>query len=101
MAEIFQRLFLTIPHDVWINFSSTGPDKDTKTILAEIQTPTLLMSGSLDLYDPIQTGSYIMERMPDAQLYIFENKGHLPLFTAQQEFCDVLRQFMLTGKAQK
>ena len=98
VAEIFLRLFLTIPHNIWRNFRSPDPDKDVKPILAEIQTSTLLMSGSLDLYDPIQTGNYIMERMPDAQLYIFENKGHLPLFTAQQEFCGVLRQFMLTGK---
>jgi len=103
VAEIFQRLFLTIPHDVWMNFSlsDADPDVDVKIILTEIQMSTLLMCGSLDLFDPIQTGNYIMERMPDAQLYVFENKGHLPLFTAQQEFCDVLRHFMLTGQVLK
>jgi hypothetical protein len=30
-------------------------------------------------------------------LYPFPGKGHLPIFTATTEFCDVLRQFVKTG----
>ena len=32
--------------------------------------------------------------LPDARLHGFEGKGHLPLFTATQEFCEVLRSFV-------
>jgi pimeloyl-ACP methyl ester carboxylesterase len=100
LAGIFQQLFLKVPHDVWSNFASRDPDKDIRPILAEIEIPALLMYGSLEhTFDHVQTANYILEQMPAAQLYIFENKGHLPLFTAQQEFCNVLRQFMLAGEA--
>ncbi len=32
--------------------------------------------------------------LPDARLHGFEGKGHLPLFTATHEFCEVLRSFV-------
>ena len=37
--------------------------------------------------------------LPNAQLYAFEGKGHLPIFTATDEFCEVLRRFVRTGTA--
>ena len=33
------------------------------------------------------------------KLYAFEGKGHLPIFTATDEFCEVLRRFVRTGTA--
>jgi class 3 adenylate cyclase/pimeloyl-ACP methyl ester carboxylesterase len=102
LAEIFIHLTLTVPHDVWTNFVLPDPDKDVRSLLTEINVPTLLIYGTRDLtLDPIPTANYVLERMPNAQLYLFEGKGHLPLFTAQQEFCDVLRQFILTGEVLK
>ena len=35
--------------------------------------------------------------LPNARLYAFEGKGHLPIFTATEEFCEVLRRFVRTG----
>ncbi len=39
--------------------------------------------------------------VPGAQLYLFEGRGHLPIFTATGEFCEVLRSFVLTGTVPK
>jgi hypothetical protein len=30
----------------------------------------------------------------DARLHGFADKGHLPLFTATSEFCDIVRDFV-------
>jgi hypothetical protein len=40
-----------------------------------------------------------LSRDTNAQLYAFEGKGHLPIFTATDEFCEVLRRFVRTGTA--
>ena len=97
-----RQSFLMIPHNVWRNFASADPDKDPTPILAGIECPALFMNGSLDLvYENATREEYnraILERMPQAQFYIFENKGHLPLITAQQEFVAVLRRFIRTGQ---
>ncbi len=37
------------------------------------------------------------DRIPGALLYPFEGMGHVAMFTATAEFCDVLRQFIRTG----
>jgi acetylornithine deacetylase len=43
--------------------------------------------------------SKITAGLPDARLYAFDGKGHLPIFTATDEFCEVLRCFVHTGTA--
>lgn len=99
LAENIKQLTLKVPHNSWINFLSPDPDKDVRPILDEIQVPTLLMYGSLDqTLNPIESVDYLSEHLPNAQHYLFAGKGHLPSFTAQQEYCDVLRRFMLSGK---
>ena len=37
---------------------------------------------------------HLAEHLPDARLHLFEGRGHLPIFTATAEFCDVLRRFV-------
>ena len=44
------------------------------------------------------TAHYLAEHLPDARLYLFEGVGHLPIFTATAEFCDIVRRFVRTGE---
>src|ERR1700680_904266 len=44
---------------------------------------------------------FIASRIPGAQLYLFDGKGHNPMFSATDEFCDVLRNFIRTGRAER
>jgi pimeloyl-ACP methyl ester carboxylesterase len=45
---------------------------------------------------PFAAAEYLAAHIPGAQLYPFVGYGHVPLFTATQEFCDVLREFVRT-----
>jgi pimeloyl-ACP methyl ester carboxylesterase len=42
----------------------------------------------------VAAARYLAAHIPDAHLHLFEGRGHLPLFTATTEFCEVLRSFI-------
>ena len=55
---------------------------------------TLIVHGDADDVVQYPYSVTMADRIPNAQLYAFEGRGHLPIFTATREFCDVLRHFM-------
>jgi pimeloyl-ACP methyl ester carboxylesterase len=54
------------------------------------------MQGTADRLFPFEGGQFIAEQIPDALFYTFKGRGHLLFLQALGEFCDVLRQFVLT-----
>lgn len=91
------RMAKQLPQEVWRNFMASEPDYDIRPILNELQMPTLVLHGAIDRQVPFECALEIARRVPSAELYAFEGKGHHVMFTASQEFCKVLRQFVLTG----
>jgi pimeloyl-ACP methyl ester carboxylesterase len=79
-------------------FDDPDADRDISGLLPGIQVPTLVTTGDLDRLVSMETTHYLRRQIPGAQLYIFAGKGHLPVYTATQEFCDVLRSFVRDGK---
>src|SRR5919106_623306 len=64
-----------------------------------IRVPTLIVHGTEDRQVPFAAAEYLATHIPGAQLYAFKGYGHVPLFTATQEFCQVLRRFVRSGVA--
>ena len=67
-------------------------------LLAKLQVPTLVMHGTEDKITPLDLGRQLAASIPGAQFYPFEGRCHMCTMTATEEFCDVLRQFVLTGR---
>jgi pimeloyl-ACP methyl ester carboxylesterase len=99
LAEAYIESCLRLPRETFLALFDDDPERDLKPLLAEIKVPTLVTHGTADRRIPFRSAQYIAERIPGAQLYPFEGRGHLPIFTATREFCDVLRYFMRTGTA--
>jgi pimeloyl-ACP methyl ester carboxylesterase len=70
---------------------------DITAILEQVTVPTLVLHGTDDALVPFAAAEYLAGKLPNAQLHGFKDKGHLPMFTATDEFCDVLRGFIRTG----
>jgi pimeloyl-ACP methyl ester carboxylesterase len=68
-------------------------------VLGQVKAPTLVLHGTHDRRVPLSAAHYLAEHLPDARLYLFEGRGHLPIFTATTEFCDVRRRFVTTSEA--
>ena len=97
LRELFVRKRLEMPHETLLSFFDPDPTIDVTPILGEVSVPVLLIHGGADrLIDPL-AAQFIAARLPEARVYVVEGKGHVPLFTAMDEFCEVLRNFVRTG----
>ena len=92
---------LKLPLDTILNFFDPDPEANVTSLLRRITFPTLVTHGTDDHLISFATAEYLAREIPGAQLHAFEGKGHLPIFTATAQFCDVLRRFVLqeTGPA--
>jgi pimeloyl-ACP methyl ester carboxylesterase len=90
---------LLLPRETILSFFDPDPSKDVMPLLAEIRMPVLVAHGREDRLLAFAAAEQITAGLPDARLYVFEGKGHLPIFTATDEFCEVLRCFVHTGTA--
>jgi pimeloyl-ACP methyl ester carboxylesterase len=99
-ASRLQR-WLGMPRETVLSFYDRDPEMDIRPLLSAIRVPTLIAHGTEDRQVPFAAAEYLAAHIPGAQLYPFVGYGHVPLFTATQEFCDVLGAFVRTGKAPK
>jgi pimeloyl-ACP methyl ester carboxylesterase len=86
-----------MPRDTLLSFYDRDPAMDIRPLLPRVPVPTLIAHGTDDRQVPFAAAEYLAAHIPGAQLYPFEGYGHVPLFTATQEFCDLLRRFVRTG----
>jgi pimeloyl-ACP methyl ester carboxylesterase len=80
-----------------LSFFDVDPAMDIVPLLDAITVPSLVMHGTEDRNVPFDVGRNIAARIPGAHFYAFKGRGHVPIFTATEEFCDVLRCFIRTG----
>jgi pimeloyl-ACP methyl ester carboxylesterase len=62
---------------------------DYRETLSKVTIPTLLCYGRGDAV-PVAAGEYMLDRMPDAQLVVFEESNHLPFFEEPDRFNEVV-----------
>jgi len=98
LAEQFTRNLLRLPREAVLSTWAPDPDGDIARVLHRVTAPTLVTHGTLDQRVPLSAAHHLVEHLPDAQLSLFEGRGHLPIFTATAEFCEVLRRFVSTGR---
>lgn len=99
LAEQFTRKLLRLPRESILSTWTPDPELDISPILGQVKVPTLVLHGTDDHRVSVTAAHYLARHIPDARLHLFEGRGHLPIFTATAEFCEVLRRFVRTGDA--
>jgi pimeloyl-ACP methyl ester carboxylesterase len=97
LAASRAKRWLEMLRETVLSFYDRDPDMDIRPLLSAIRVPTLIAHGTEDRQVPFAAAEYLARHIPGAQLYPFVGYGHVPLFTATQEFCEVLRAFVRTG----
>lgn len=97
------QAYLRVPQETLLNFfASPYPTAaEYGPLLAKLQLPTLVMHGTADRAVPVELGRQLAASIPGALFYPFEGRCHMCTMTATEEFCDVLRQFVLTGQVSR
>ena len=87
-----------LPRETVLSFYDPDPGMNIVPILGSIAVPTLVAHGREDRLNAFAAAEYIAARIPGSRLYAFEGKGHNPMFSATEEFCEVLRRFVRNGE---
>jgi class 3 adenylate cyclase/pimeloyl-ACP methyl ester carboxylesterase len=104
-AEELRRMSIErmcrLPTETILSFYDPDPGMDIAPLLESIAVPTLVAHGGEDRLVSPAASEFIASRIPGAQLYLFDGKGHNPMFSATDEFCEVLRNFIRTGRPER
>jgi len=87
--------------EIAINCLSNFMKEDIRPLLGKINIPTLILHGENDRACPLEGAKYMHEKILGSKMYIFKGKGHAPSFTAADEFNEILKEFITTGKLLK
>ena len=75
-----------------------GPRQDalhnTMSNLHKITASTLIVWGKQDAVLPLEQAYFAKERIPNSQLYVFDQCGHMPNFEKPEEFNSVVLAFL-------
>jgi class 3 adenylate cyclase/pimeloyl-ACP methyl ester carboxylesterase len=86
-----------LPRETILSFYDPDPGMDIAPLLESLAIPVLVAHGREDRLVTCAASDFIASRIPGAQLYLFDGKAHNPMFSATDEFCHVLKNFVLTG----
>jgi pimeloyl-ACP methyl ester carboxylesterase len=67
---------------------------DVRDRLGEIAVPTLVIGGTADQLTPPKYSSYLQEHIPDAQLLLVEDAGHMVMLERSAEVTDAIAAFL-------
>ena len=105
MPECVMRSFDQIAANPTVYHSMNGPSEfhvigslkhwDITEQLADIDVPTLLISGRHDEATPLIVGD-IHDRIPGSQWVIFEESSHMPHVEEPEAFLDTVEAFLRT-----
>ena len=61
---------------------------DLRMVLDTIEVPTLIVHGENDQICPIEAGLFLQAGLPNSQMEVFEDCGHLPFFSQHEIFVE-------------
>jgi proline iminopeptidase len=67
---------------------------DLRPQLAEIHIPALILQGHFDWVTPMSGAMEMAEKLPHAQLHIFEHSGHMAFMEEPEELVSVLKHWI-------
>ncbi len=67
---------------------------DLRPHLPEIKIPALILQGRYDWVTPMAGAEEMAQKIPNAQLHIFEHSGHMVFMEEQEELVSVIKQWI-------
>jgi proline-specific peptidase len=87
--------------DVLRHFAAEGYGGiEVEDRLSRITQPVLVLTGRMDLTCPVEAAEAIARGVPDAELRVFENSGHMTFVEENEAYVRVVRDFLNRHMAQ-
>lgn len=76
------------------SLESGGMDFDVEERLTHVPQPVLVLTGRLDRVCRVDAAERIAELVPDAELHVFEESGHMTFVEQTDDYVAVVRRFL-------
>ena len=99
--EYLDSLYNVIPMNADIASYMMGTlskEYDMRPHLAEINTPALILHGRYDWVTPMSGANEMAQKLPHAQIHVFEQAGHMVFIEEPEELVSVLKQWITSLK---
>jgi pimeloyl-ACP methyl ester carboxylesterase len=85
-----------VPEHVYLSQLQAAMNFNLESRLAEIKSPTLVLSGDEDIIVPVQNSRNLAAKIPGAKLQIVEGGSHTFFIEQAREFNDIVMKFLAT-----
>src|ERR1044072_9099000 len=83
-----------VPEHIYLSQLQAAMSFDAESRLAEIKSPTLVLSGDADVIVPVQNSRNLAKRIPGARLQIIEGGSHTFFIEQAEQFNKILTDFL-------
>jgi pimeloyl-ACP methyl ester carboxylesterase len=90
----FLKQFNSVDQDVMYGDWAACDVFDVRDQLPNIDIPTLVISGSMDVMTPEKYGRYMAENLPNADFALIEGGGHMLMIEQPQMVINAIRGFL-------
>jgi pimeloyl-ACP methyl ester carboxylesterase len=88
------RVATAQPLTAWLAQAAAGISFDVWSRVGEIRSPTLVLTGDLDVVVDPRNSDLLAEGIPDALLEVFPGTGHLFFWEAPEKFARIVKEFL-------
>lgn len=90
-----------VPEHIYLSQLQAAMSFDAESRLAEIKSPTLVLSGDADVIVPVQNSRNLAHEIPGAKLQIIEGGSHTFFIEQAGEFNRIVTEFLATDDRDK
>ncbi len=88
------RVFGQAAVDDLIKYFEVMPDTDIMSVMPQIQTPTLIVTGDSDPIVPPEQSYTMAQRVAGSKLVVLKKVGHFPFFESPSEYQAALADWL-------
>lgn len=94
VQHVMEMMLTTPPAGAAAALRGRAERQDYTEILSQIAAPTLIVVGDQDAFTPVSDAKYMHERIPQSELVVIEQAGHMPNLEQPEAFNQALRGFL-------
>ena len=84
-----------VPEHIYLSQMHAAMNFNSESRLAEIRSPTLVLSGDADIIVPVQNSRNLVEKIPGARLRIVEGGSHTFFIEQAATFNQLVKEFLI------
>ena len=90
-----------VPEHIYLSQLQAAMSFNVESRLAEIKSPTLVLSGDADIIVPVENSQNLAEKIPGARIHIVVGGSHTFFIEQAGEFNRIIREFLATDDTDK